>query len=314
MSETPRLIFAGTPDFAVPALRMLIESGYNVVAAYTQPDRPAGRGRQLRPSPVKVYATAARIPVCQPVSLRDAAVQSALAEWQADLFIVAAYGLILPPAVLALPRLGSLNIHASLLPRWRGAAPIQRALLAGDRETGISLMSMEEGLDTGAIFTSTAIPIERGMSGGALHDALAMLGATTLHTALPAILAQRLSAEPQDAALATYAAKLTKSEVNLDWSRPALELERQVLAFNPYPIAQTVLDGQTLRIWRALAEPFSSNQPVGTVFEEGAAGLLVATGSGSLRVTEVQLPGGKPLAIAAFRNARRLLGQRLGMA
>lgn len=312
--DAPRLIFAGTPDFAVPSLRALIEAGYPVVAVYTQPDRPAGRGRQLRASPLKVRAQAAGIPVRQPTTLRDPAVQAELAAWQADLLIVAAYGLILPPEVLAIPRLGCLNVHASLLPRWRGAAPIHRALLAGDAETGISLMRMEAGLDTGPVFIRAAFPIERGMTGGELHDALAMLGGLTLRAALPEVLADRLTAQPQDEALATYAAKLSKSDLELDWSRPALELERQVLAFNPYPVAQTGLDGQTLRVWRAVADEESTSAPPGTVVREGPSGIIVAAGSGTLRLTEVQLPGGKPLPAAAFLNARQLLGRRLGAA
>ena len=310
----PRLLFAGTPDFAVPALRLLLASGYSPVAVYTQPDRPAGRGRQLRPSPVKTYALAAGIPVYQPVTLRDAAVQAELAGLAPDLLIVAAYGLLLPPAVLAIPRLGCLNLHASLLPRWRGAAPIQRAILAGDAETGICLMQMEAGLDTGPVYARAAIPIERGMTGGELHDQLATLGAELLQTALPDLLANRLTPEPQDAACAIYAPKLDKAEAELDWNRSALDLERQVLAFNPYPVAQTRLDQQTLRIWRAVADAESSTAPPGTVLREGADGLVVATGAGELRLTELQLPGGKPLPAAAFLNARRLAGRRLGVA
>ena len=312
--DAPRLIFAGTPDFAVPSLRALLDAGYAVVAVYTQPDRPAGRGRQLRASPLKVRAQAAGIPVRQPTTLRDPAVQAELAAWKPDLLIVAAYGLILPPEVLGIPRLGCLNVHASLLPRWRGAAPIHRALLAGDAETGISLMRMEAGLDTGPVLARAAFPIERGMSGGELHDALAILGGLTLRAALPEVLAERLTAEPQDEALATYAAKLSKSDLELDWSRPALELERQVLAFNPYPVAQTRLDEQVLRVWRAVAEAESVTALPGMVLREGASGIVVATGSGVLRLTEVQLPGGKPLSAAAFLNARQLVGRRLGAA
>ncbi len=231
-----------------------MEAGYPLVAVYTQPDRPAGRGRQLRASPVKTCARAAGIPVHQPGSLRDPAVWAELTATAPDLLVVAAYGLILPPAVLAIPQLGCVNVHASLLPRWRGAAPIHRALMAGDAETGISIMRMEAGLDTGPVFARAACPIERGMTGGELHDRLAMLGAETLRAALPDLLASRLTPEPQDDALATYAAKLSKAEAELDWTQSALELERQVLAFNPYPVAQTWLEGQALRIWRARAE------------------------------------------------------------
>ncbi len=309
-----RLIFAGTPDFAVPSLQILLEAGYSVVAVYTQPDRPAGRGRQLRASPIKTRAQSAGIPVYQPTTLRDPAAQAELAALQPDLLIVAAYGLILPPAVLAIPRLDCLNVHASLLPRWRGAAPIHRALMAGDAETGISIMRMEAGLDTGPVFAQAAVPIERGMTGGELHDALAMLGGLTLRATLPELLTGRLAPEPQDDALATYATKLSKSDLELDWTQSALALERQVLAFNPYPVAQTRLEEHVLRIWRAVAEEESATAPPGAVLREGPSGMVVATGSGVLRLTEVQLPGGKPLPVAAFLNARQLAGRRLGAA
>lgn len=312
--DAPRLIFAGTPDFAVPSLQALLDAGYSVVAVYTQPDRPAGRGRQQRASPLKIRAQAAGIPVYQPTALRDPVAQAELAALQPDLLIVAAYGLILPPEVLAIPRLDCINVHASLLPRWRGAAPIHRAIMAGDAETGISIMRMEAGLDTGPVFAQAAFPIQRGMTGGELHDALAMLGALTLRATLPELLAGRLTPEPQHDTLATYAPKLSKSDLELDWTRPALELERQVLAFNPYPVAQTRLEEQVLRIWRAAAEEESVAAPAGAVLREGPSGMIVATGSGVLRLTEVQLPGGKPLPVAAFLNARQLTGRRLGVA
>lgn len=314
MMIAPRLIFAGTPDFAMPSLQVLLEAGYSVVAVYTQPDRPAGRGRQLRASRIKTCAEAAGIPVYQPTTLRDPAVQAELAALQPDVLIVAAYGLILPPEVLAIPRLDCVNVHASLLPRWRGAAPIHRALMAGDAETGISIMRMEAGLDTGPVFAQAAFPIARGMTGGELHDALAQLGALTLQATLPELLAGRRSPEPQNPALATYAAKLGKSDLELDWTRPALELERQVLAFNPYPVAHTRIDEYVLRIWRAVAEEATVTALPGTVLREDPSGIQVAAGSGILRLTEVQLPGGKPLPVAAFLNARQLSGRRLGAA
>ncbi|MER2529309.1 MAG: methionyl-tRNA formyltransferase [Candidatus Competibacter denitrificans] len=309
-----RLIFAGTPDFAVSSLRALLESDHPPIAVYTQPDRPAGRGRRLAPSPVKIQALAAGVPVYQPTSLRDPGVQAELAALAPDLLVVAAYGLILPSAVLAIPRLGCVNVHASLLPRWRGAAPIQRAILAGDTETGICIMQMAAGLDTGPVYARASCPIPPGMTGGELHDQLAALGAITLRQTLPSLLAGTLIPQPQDDTRATYAAKLEKAETELDWTQPAPMLERRVLAFNPYPVAQTHLDGQTVRIWRARAEESPCDAPPGTVVHEGPAGIGVACGSGVLSLTEVQLPGGRPLPVAAFLTARRLVGRRLGPA
>ena len=309
-----RLIFAGTPDFAVSSLRALLETDHPPIAVYTQPDRPAGRGRRLAPSPVKIQALAAGMPVYQPTSLRDPAVQAELAALAPDLLVVAAYGLILPPAVLAIPRLGCVNVHASLLPRWRGAAPIQRAILAGDTETGICIMQMAAGLDTGPVYARSSYPIPPDMTGGELHDHLAALGAITLRQTLPNLLAGTLIPQPQDDTRATYATKLEKAETELDWTQPAPMLERRVLAFNPYPVAQTHLDGQTVRIWRARAEESPCDAPPGTVVHEGPTGIGVACGSGVLSLTKVQLPGGRPLPVAAFLTARRLVGRRLGPA
>lgn len=305
-----RIVFAGTPAFAVPTLEALLATEHTVCAVYTQPDRPAGRGLQLRISPVK--ARAEGLPIRQPRSLRDATVQQELAALQADLLVVVAYGLLLPAAVLDLPRLGCVNVHASLLPRWRGAAPIQRALLAGDRESGVSIMQMEEGLDTGPVWGQATCPITPTMTAGELHDQLAELGAKTLLQLLPKLATGRLNATPQDSAHATYAPKLEKAEARLDWSAPASKLERQVLAFNPWPIAWTQLGQQNLRIWRAQALPdAAANAPSGTVLWENREGIGVATGAGVLSLLEIQLPGKRPVAVADFLNSHSLLGHRL---
>ncbi len=297
-----KLIFAGTPDFAVPSLAALISAGYNLCGVYTQPDRPAGRGRQVQPSPVKKLALEQGLAVFQPESLKTPEAQAELAALQADMMIVAAYGLILPPAVLDAPRLGCVNVHASLLPRWRGAAPIHRALLAGDSHTGISIMQMDVGLDTGAVLLTAELPILPDDSGQSLHDRLATLGADTLLKALSKW--QQLTPQAQDASLATYAHKLDKAEAHLDWTQPAAVLERQVRAFNPYPVAHTELLGVPLRIWQAeaLAEP--SEQPPGTLVRGNKQGLEIATGEGLLRLLQVQQAGKKILSVADFLNAQ----------
>ncbi|KAA6183860.1 methionyl-tRNA formyltransferase [Thiohalocapsa marina] len=316
----PRIIFAGTPDFAVPALTGLIEHGHAVVAVYTQPDRPAGRGRKLTPSPVKQAALAADIPVQQPATLRDDDALAQLAALDADLMVVAAYGLLLPPAALQAPRLGCVNIHASLLPRWRGAAPIQRAIFAGDPQSGISIMQMEAGLDTGPVYLRRSIDLAKDETGGSLHDRLAALGAEALLAALPGILDQTLQPTPQDDALATYARKLSKDEARIDWTRPAIALERQVRAFDPWPVAQTRLGDEVLRIWSATAlgpevdtaVPSGTAPEPGRVLATGRDGIDVATGDGRLRITRLQAPGKRPMSALDFSNARHLDGALLG--
>ncbi len=312
-TSSARILYAGTPEFAVPALSALIESAHEVVAVYTQPDRPAGRGRRLTPSPVKQLALDAGLPVRQPTTLKDAAAAAELAAWDADLLVVAAYGLILPQPVLDAPRLGCVNIHASLLPRWRGAAPIQRALLAGDTSTGISIMCMEAGLDTGPVYSLTPLEIGAADTGGSLTKRLAALGAEALLAALPGILAGSASPTPQDHAAATYARKLTKDEARIDWARPAPELERAVRAFDPWPVAQTRLGDEVLRIWAAYVPvDASTSQEPGRVLATGVGGIDVATGDGILRITELQPPGKRRMAARDFLNARRLDGALLG--
>ena len=305
-----RIVFAGTPAFAVPSLEALLASGHSLVAVYTQPDRPAGRGRRLQPSPVKRLALVHRIPVIQPDTLRDPRAIENFARLRPDLLVVAAYGLILPREILEIPALGAINVHASLLPRWRGAAPIQRAILAGDRETGVTIMQVVEALDAGPMLLKKATPIDPRETAGQLHDRLARLGAEALREVLPALASGRVDPEPQDESRATYAAKITKAEARLDWRRPATELERAVRAYNPWPGAHTGFDGRTLRIWQAEAVDAPAAAEPGTVIEARRT-LEVACGEGRLRLLEVQLPGGRRLPARAFLNAHACQGARL---
>ncbi len=310
-SEPLRILFAGTPDFSVPPLRALLESEHQVVGVHTQPDRPAGRGRKLQPSPVKQVAQEAGVPVHQPVTLRQAEAVETIAALAPDLMVVVAYGLILPPEVLAIPRLGCVNIHASLLPRWRGAAPIQRAIEAGDRVTGVSIMQMDEGLDTGPVYLMRETPIEREDTAATLHDRLARLGAEALMEALPGIAAGTLQPKPQDESGATYAPKLEKKEAFIDWTQPAWRIERKVQAFNPWPVAQTRYEQANLRIWEAHAIEGMAAAP-GTVMAAGREGVDVATGDGLLRITRLQMPGKKPVTAQDFINAHAIQGVVLG--
>jgi methionyl-tRNA formyltransferase len=308
-----RIIFAGTPPFAAAALDALADAGHDIVRVLTQPDRPAGRGMKLTPSAVKQAAVARGLPVFQPVSLKTPESQAELAAAAADVMVVAAYGLILPQAVLDLPRLGCLNIHASLLPRWRGAAPIQRAILAGDAETGVTIMQMDAGLDTGAMLTKTPVPIRETDTAASLHDALAAAGAAAIVAALANN--EALVPEKQDEAQATYAAKLSKDEARLDWSLPADALARAVRAYNPAPGAWTLLDGAPLKIWTAQAIAGTAESPhqPGEVLRADADRLVVACGGGALALQELQPAGSKRMPAAAFLAGRPLSpGSRLG--
>ncbi|MDH0749393.1 methionyl-tRNA formyltransferase [Pseudomonas sp. GD03842] len=303
MTEPLRIVFAGTPEFAAEHLKALLDSPHEVVAVYTQPDRPAGRGQKLMPSPVKQLALQHAIPVRQPPTLRAPEAQAELAALQPDLMVVVAYGLILPQGVLDIPRLGCINSHASLLPRWRGAAPIQRAVEAGDAESGVTVMRMEAGLDTGPMLLKVTTPISADDTGGRLHDRLAELGPHAVVQAIAGLANGTLVGEVQDDSLATYAHKLNKDEARIDWSRPADELERRVRAFNPWPICHSTLNGETLKVLAAqVAE--GRGEP-GTILDASKEGLLVACGQNALRLTRLQLPGGKPLGFADLFNSRR---------
>lgn len=307
------IVFAGTPDFAVPALEAIAGSRHRVLAVYTQPDRPAGRGLKLSASPVKRLAVQLGLPVLQPTTLRDPEAAGTLAALRPDVLVVVAYGLILPQAILDVPRLGCLNIHASLLPRWRGAAPIQRAILAGDAETGVTIMGMEAGLDTGPMLLREAEPIGPEESAGRLHDRLALQGARLIVAALDQLERGDARFTPQPVEGVTYAAKLDKSEAILDWALPAPDLARRVRAFDPWPVAETTLDGRQLRVWAARPlEAAAADAPPGTVLRAGEAGIEVACGQGLLNLDRVQLAGGKPLPAGEFVRGRSLIGRVLG--
>ncbi|MFL6604331.1 MAG: methionyl-tRNA formyltransferase [Steroidobacteraceae bacterium] len=337
-----RVAFAGTPDFALPAFHALAASRHQLVGVLTQPDRPKGRGRQLAASPVKLAALERGVPVSQPVTLKTEADRADLAWWQTDVLVVVAYGLILPRAALELPRLGCVNIHASLLPRWRGAAPIQRAILAGDAQSGVSIMRMDVGLDTGPVFLERAVAIGPQETGGSLHDRLAELGGKAVVQVLDALEEGRATSTPQREDGVTYAAKIAKSEALIDWGRDAVDIARKVRAFNPWPIAETRLDGEQLRIYSAQAidedraahadgavndsraiheapaghrasggRPRGRSEP-GTITEIQANSIVVACGNGSIALTELQRPGRKPVAARDLINTLNLAGRRLG--
>jgi methionyl-tRNA formyltransferase len=296
-----KIIFAGTPQFAASALAALHRE-HQVIAVLTQPDRPAGRGMQLAASPVKQFAMQHDLAVMQPLSLKSEEVQRSIAALDADVMVVAAYGLILPKAVLQLPRYGCLNIHASLLPRWRGAAPIQRAILAGDNETGITIMQMDEGLDTGDMLLSKTCPIGQGDTAQTLHDKLAEMGAGCIVEALRLLGNNRLTPVKQDNDAACYAPKLLKGEARIDWGRDARQIERAVRAYNPFPVCQTMLDGVMIKIWQAVLCAGASSEP-GKVLAADKLGITVACGKDALRLEILQRPGGKAQPAAQFLQA-----------
>lgn len=309
-----RLVFAGTPDFASTALRALLANGHQIVGVYSQPDRPSGRGRKLIPSPVKQVALEQALPVYQPESLRSTDAQAELKALDPDLMVVAAYGLILPRAVLDIPHYGCLNIHASLLPRWRGAAPIQRAIAAGDNKSGITIMQMADGLDTGDMLYKSATPIAPTDTGGSLHDRLAEMGGEAIVEAIKRLEAGTLTPEPQDDEQACYAHKLTKHDGHIDWSRPALEIDRQIRAFNPYPGSYTDLNQQRIRIHQASLVPLTGGQKPGTVLARARTGIEIVCGEGALRVERLQLAGSRPQSVTDLINGGKALllpGQEL---
>jgi len=309
-----RIVFAGTPEFSVPALDALHAAGHSILAAYTQPDRPAGRGREVAASPVKQRALELGLQVEQPASLRAPEAQQRLAALAPDLMVVVAYGLILPQPVLDIPRLGCLNIHASLLPRWRGAAPIQRAILAGDTRTGISIMKMDAGLDTGPELLRRELDIGPRETGGELHDRLAPLGAAAIVEAVAGWAGGSLTPQPQPEAGATYAAKIRKEEARIDWSRTAVEIDRLVRAFNPWPVAETRLAGEQVRVWEA--QPLDAKPATaalhGDVVPAAPGRIIVATGAGLLELLTLQFPGRRPLRAREILNSRTLAGARFG--
>ncbi len=307
-----RVIYAGTPEFAVPALQALLQSEHRVVAVYTQPDRPAGRGRKLQASPVKAHALEHGIEVYQPENFDSAPDIDALVALQADLMVVAAYGLLLPPAVLDAPRLGCVNIHASLLPRWRGASPIQQAILAGDRDSGVTLMKMVRGLDSGDMIARRSIVIEPHWNAGDLHDKLAPLGAELLMETMADIETALQRAQAQDESQVTYAPRLVKQQAEVDWDKSQDLLLREIRAFNPWPVSHTTLEGQNLRLWRAQAGRLDAAGLPGEVVAHDSDGVYVRCGDGIVQVTELQFAGRNRCDAAQALNARNLSGCRLG--
>jgi methionyl-tRNA formyltransferase len=314
VSEPLRIVFAGTPAFAVPSLETLADSAHELLGVVSQPDRPAGRGRRLTAPPVKQAAVEAGLPVIQPERLAVTDLAALCAGERPDLLVVVAFGQVLPAAVLDFARDGAINLHASLLPRWRGAAPIARALLAGDEETGVSIMRMTPGLDAGPVLLQQRCPIRAEDTAATLHDRLASLGATALRTVVDDLPAHLDRARPQDDCAVTHAPKLSRDEALIDWAAPASEIERRVRALQPWPVAWTRLEGDALRIWsaQALAGAVPADASPGTVIGSGRAGIDVTTGAGLLRLLSVQPAGRRPMTAGDFANAREVEGCRLG--
>lgn len=304
MTTPLRIIFAGTPDFAARHLQALLDAGHQVIAVYTQPDRPAGRGQQLQPSAVKQLALQHNLAVYQPKSLKKAPAQQELAALNADLMIVVAYGLILPQAVLDTPRLGCINVHGSLLPRWRGAAPIQRAIWAGDAQTGVTIMQMDAGLDTGAMLSTVSCDIDDTDTSASLYDKLAILGPKALLAALANLPALQQQAQIQDNSHASYAEKLHKDEALLNFNKPATALQREIRAFNPWPVSYLTLAQGSIKVWQASAQSSNSDKAAGTILSADKHGIRIACAEGALLITQLQPPGKKVMAAADFLNGR----------
>ncbi|MDE1315437.1 methionyl-tRNA formyltransferase [Vibrio aestuarianus] len=304
MSQSLRIVFAGTPDFAARHLAALLSSEHEVIAVYTQPDRPAGRGKKLTASPVKQSAVEHNIEVYQPENFKSDQAKQQLAELNADLMVVVAYGLLLPQAVLDTPRLGCINVHGSILPRWRGAAPIQRSIWAGDSETGVTIMQMDIGLDTGDMLKIATLPIEATDTSASMYGKLAELGPQALVDCIADIASDKAIATKQDDALANYAKKLSKEEAKIDWSMDAAFIERCVRAFNPWPMSHFDVAENTIKVWQSRVEAQTSNQPVGTIVKADKSGIYVATGNGLLVLEQLQVPGKKALPVQDILNAR----------
>lgn len=300
-----KIIFAGTPQFALPFLDALMYAGHAICAVLTQPDKQAGRGRKLSESPVKAFALMSGLPLYQPTTLRDEAIQTELAQFNADVMVDVAFGLLIPPAILKMFPFGCINVHPSLLPRWRGASPIQSAILSGDKETGVTIMQMDRGLDTGPILLQEKCSIEEGETSGELEKRLSELGRKLLLQALKGLEIGDLQASVQDDALTCYAKKIEKADAKIDWQKQAIQIYREILAFNPWPISYTNIGDQTVRVWKAeVIDGFSDEKP-GTIVRIHREGIDVTTGQGILRLLCLQFPGGKPLDILAVLNSKK---------